>query len=84
MHVSCSSELANSDAVLRCYSEPVVPIVGAPLSSKASAVKRMSSDDLPTPESPTKRTCEHRNQLIYEHVECSHSEDPELSFNAKE
>ena len=32
-------------------------MVGALLSSKASAVKRMSREDLPTPESPTRRTC---------------------------
>ena len=31
-------------------------MVGALLSSKASAVKRMSREDLPTPESPTRRT----------------------------
>ena len=34
-----------------------VPIVGALLSSKASAVKRISREDLPTPESPTRSTC---------------------------
>ena len=37
--------------------ERALPIVGALLSSKASAVKRISREDLPTPESPTKSTC---------------------------
>ncbi len=40
-----------------------LPIVGALLSSKASAVKRMSREDLPTPESPTKSTCEPNERL---------------------
>ena len=35
-------------------------MVGALLSSKVSAVKRMSREDLPTPESPTSSTCKRR------------------------
>lgn len=34
-----------------------VPMVGALLSSNWSAVKRISSEDLPTPESPTSKIC---------------------------
>ncbi len=55
---AASADKAQGISCTTCgKAEGAIPIVGALLSSKASAVKRISREDLPTPESPTKSTC---------------------------